>query len=398
MTNKEKIVDYIEKNRDELIKIASGLISIPSISGREDSNEQYHKEADYLISEFEKFGIKAQKHTSSSGAPNLVAEYTGTGNGPTLAMGGHYDIVAADETTWETEGGFVPTIKDGKLIGRGSADMKGGLACCFMALKALKECDIKLKGNVQFVATVDEEIGSPYGMQYLAENNIVNPDFFINAEQTEMKIIVAYKGCAWMEVKVKGVTAHGSRPQLGVNAVVNAAKIIYKLNEKGFDYTPDPLLGDGTFNVGVINGGTAINVVPDECVFRIDGRLVPGQTYDGVIGTVREIIADLKADDPTFDAEVDFCARTSNAVHISEDNLLVKSLLENSEYVMGKQADLGGFIAAGDNYFFNKKGIPSIMYGPGTLDCIHKANEWVSIEELVEAAKVYALTALRACE
>lgn len=264
--------------------------------------------------------IKAQKHASSSGAPNLVAEYTGTGNGPTLAMGGHYDIVAADETTWETEGGFVPTIKDGKLIGRGSADMKGGLACCFMALKALKECDIKLKGNVQFVATVDEEIGSPYGMQYLAENNIVNPDFFINAEQTEMKIIVAYKGCAWMEVKVKGVTAHGSRPQLGVNAVVNAAKIIYKLNEKGFDYTPDPLLGDGTFNVGVINGGTAINVVPDECVFRIDGRLVPGQTYDGVIGTVREIIADLKADDPTFDAEVDFCARTSNAVHISEDN------------------------------------------------------------------------------
>ncbi len=397
MTDRERIIEYIDKNRDELVRIASGIISVPSISGRENSNEMYDKEADFLISEFAKFGIEAKKYSQAPGGSNLVAEYTGTGGGKTLAMGGHYDVVAADETTWETEGGFVPTVKDGNLIGRGAADMKGGLACCFMALKALKECNIKLKGNVQFVATVDEEIGSPYGMSYLAENKIITPDFFINAEQTEMKIVVAYKGCAWMEVKVKGVTAHGSKPHLGVNAVVNAAKLIYMIDKKGVDFTPDPLLGNGSLNIGTIEGGMGINVVPDECVFKIDGRLVPGQTYDGVIGAIRDMIAELKSQDPTFDAEVDFCARTSNAVHISEDNQLVKALLENSKLATGKEADLSGFIAQGDNFFFNKNGIPAIMFGPGTLDCIHKANEWVKIDELVEAAKIYALTALSVC-
>ncbi len=397
MTDKEKVVDYIEKNRDELIKIASGLISIPSVSGREDSNEQYEKEADYLISEFAKFGVAAQKYANAPGGFNVVAEYNCDKNGKTIAMGGHYDVVSADESTWETEGGFVPTVKDGKLIGRGSADMKGGLASCFMALKALKECGIKLNGGIQFVATVDEEIGSPYGMDFLVNSGKIKPDFFINAEQTEMKIIIAYKGCAWMEVKVKGVTAHGSKPELGVNAVVNAAKIIAKIDEKGVDFVHDDLLGDGSLSVGVINGGTAINVVPDECVFRIDGRLVPGQTYDGVIGFIRDIINDFKKDDPTFDAEVDFCARTSNAVRFSEDSDLVRALRNSSEFVNGKPSDFGGFIAAGDNYFFHKMGIPSLMYGPGTLDCIHKANEWVSVDELVEAAKVYALTAMELC-
>ena len=233
MTNEEKVLKYIDDNRDELVRIASGLISIPSISGRPDSNEQYEKEADYLTEEFAKFGIKAEKYALSPGGCNLIAEYNGHKGGRTLAMGGHYDVVAADENTWETEGGFVPTVKDGKLIGRGSADMKGGLAACFMALKAVKECGVEPVGNIQFVATVDEEIGGPYGMDYLVNSGIINPDFFINAEQTEMKIVIAYKGCAWMEVKVKGVTAHGSKPSLGVNAVVNAAKFITRLDEKG---------------------------------------------------------------------------------------------------------------------------------------------------------------------
>ncbi len=397
MTDYQKVIEYIQNNKDEIVRIASGLISIPSISGREDSNEQYNKEADYIIDEFSKFGITAKKHALAPGGCNVVAEYTGTGGGRTLAMGGHYDIVAADETNWETEGGFVPTIKDGKLIGRGAADMKGGLAACFMAIKALKECEIKLKGNVQFVATVDEEIGGPYGMDYLVNSGIVNPDFFINAEQTEMKIIVAYKGCAWMEVKVKGVAAHGSKPNLGVNAVVNAAKLIAKIDEKGVKYTPDKFLGDGSLSVGIIKGGNAINVVPDECVFNIDGRFVPGQTYEGVISELRDIIAEFEKEDENFKATIDFCSRCTNAVVIPNDSDLVKALIKNSELVYSKPSELGGFIAAGDNCLFHKKGVPALMYGPGTLDCIHKANEWVDIDELVEAAKIYALTAMSVC-
>ncbi|MCI1930306.1 MAG: M20 family metallopeptidase [Clostridia bacterium] len=397
MDDREKVIKYIENNKDEIVRIASGLISIPSISGREDSNENYEKEANYLVTEFKKFGITAYKHALSPGGCNLVAQIPGTGNGKTLAMGGHYDVVAADEDDWKTDGGFIPTVKDGMLIGRGAADMKGGLAACFMALKAIKECGIKPKGNIQFVATVDEEIGGPYGMDFLVNAGIVSPDFFINAEQTEMKIIIAYKGCAWMEVKVKGVTAHGSRPSLGVNAIVNAAKLITRLDERGVKFTPDKLLGDGSLNIGMINGGTAINVVPDECTFKIDGRFVPGQTYDGVIEEIRDIIDELSKEDKNFKAEIDFCSRCTNAVVIPDDSDLVKSLISNSEEVYKKASELGGFIAAGDNCLFHKKGVPALMYGPGTLDCIHKSNEWVCIDELAEAAKIYALTALDLC-
>lgn len=397
MTDTEKVIKWIDGNVDELVKVASNLISIPSVSGRKDSNEQYEKEADYLIGEFEKIGVKAEKFAKNPGGANLVATIKGNENGKTLAMGGHYDVVAADEPDWKTKGGFVPTVCDGKLIGRGSADMKGGLASCFMALKAIKECGIEPKGNIQFVATVDEEIGGPYGMDFLVNSGAVNPDFFINAEQTEMKIIIAYKGCAWMKAKVKGVTAHGSKPELGVNAIVNAAKLISKINEKGVKFTPDKFLGNGTLSIGTISGGTAINVVPDECVFTIDGRFIPGQTYDGVIAEIRSMIDELKKEDNNFDASIEFCSRCTNAVRISDNSDLVKALIKNSESIYGSPSDLGGFIAAGDNCLFHKKNIPALMYGPGTLDCIHKANESVEIKELAEAAKIYALTALSLC-
>ena len=394
MTAKEKVLQYIDEHEGEILRVAGDLIRVPSISGRDDANEQYHRMADYLIAEFGRFGIPAVKHAREGGGCNLVAEIRGSGTGKTFAMGGHYDVVAADEPDWTTEGGFVPTVRDGKLIGRGAADMKGGLAACFVALTALRACGVAPAGTVQFIATVDEEIGGPNGMDHLVTAGIINPDFFVNAEQTEMKIITAYKGCAWMEVTVKGVSAHGSKPELGVNAVVNAAKLISRIHEKGVAYTPDPLLGDGSLNIGAIRSGSAINVVPDECVFNIDGRFVPGQTYDGVIGELRAIIAELEDEDETFRAEITFCSRCTNATVIPDDSDLVKSLLLNSEAVYGAASELGGFIAAGDNCLFHRKGVPALMYGPGGLGCIHKANEWVDIHELTKAAKIYAMAAI----
>ena len=123
MRAKEKVLQYIEENKDEIVRVACNLIRIPSVSGREDSNEQYHRMADYLTAEFDRFGIPAARHAMGKGGCNLVAGTEGNGKGKTFAMGGHYDVVAADEPDWATNG-FVPVIRDGKLIGRGAADMK----------------------------------------------------------------------------------------------------------------------------------------------------------------------------------------------------------------------------------------------------------------------------------
>ena len=162
-------------------------------------------------------------------------------------------------------------------------------------------------------------------------------------------------------------------------------------------FNRDEFLGDGSLCIGNIHGGNAVNVVADLCTFNIDGRFVPGQDYNDVLARIRKMIEELEEEDKNFKAEVNFCSRTTNAVRIDEKSDLVKALVENSKKITGKPSPLGGFIAAGDNCLFHQKGVPALMYGPGTLDCIHKANEWVYIDELVEAAKIYALAAMSIC-
>lgn len=395
-----KIIQWIDENQGEIIRIAEDLIRIPTISGRPDANLQYEAAAAYLHSEFASIGIPSCSHQlGPNGGTNVVATLNGSSGGKTLALGGHMDVVAADEPDWNIAGGFAPVVTaDGKLVGRGAADMKGGLAACLVAMKALQATGTNLNGNMQFVATVDEEIGGPCGMDYLVKSGTVLPDFFINAEQTEMDIITAYKGCCWIQVVVKGVSAHGSRPDLGVNAVEKAAGIIKKLRAKGLTWQKDFQLGECTVNVGQIHGGTATNVVPDECIFSLDVRLVPGQTYDGVLGEIRGIIATMQAQDPGLVATADFCSRCTNAVVLSNDSELVKTLREKTAQVTGNVARIGSFIAAGDNCLFHKMQIPALMYGPGSLQHVHKANEYVLVSELVLAAKIYALAALTLCQ
>ncbi len=397
---KQKVLQWIDCNKEEIVRIASDMIKIPSISGRPDSAKYYREASDYLVNEFNKFGIQGEAvaNSTNGSGPNTIATLKGSGGGRTLAMGGHYDVVAAEEPDWKTEGGFVPVIKDGNLIGRGAADMKGGLACCLVAMKALKECGVSLKGDIQFVATIDEEIGGPDGMGYLAEQGKVLPDFFINAEQTEMEIIIAYKGCFWAEVVVSGVTAHSSKPELGINAVEKAAELICAFRKRGLKWEKDDFLGECTVNYGTIAGGTLANVVPDECKIAIDVRLVPGQTYDGALAEFQTVIDEMMANDPQFKASIKFCSRCTNAVRIPTDSDLVKTLKANTGVVTGTLGKLNSFIAAGDNCIFHRRGIPALMMGPGSLKYIHKSNEWVSIQDLINTAKIYALTAIDLCQ
>jgi len=399
--DEKKIINWIDDNSDEITRIAGNLIEIPSVSGKEDSNKYYEEEADYLISEFDKIGVEGQKISKDiDSGVNCLATMHGTESNYVLALGGHYDVVPANEKEWDTDG-FKAVVKDGKLFGRGAADMKGGLAACVVAMKAIKECNIMHRGDIQLIASIDEEVGGNGGMDYLINSGTINPNCFINAEQTEMEIIVAYKGCAWMEVKTHGVAAHGSKPELGVNAIKNAAdaiEMISGLSGNEIQFVHDDLLGDFSLNVGMIEGGSAINVVPDACSFKIDGRFVPGQDYNEIIKIIRKRFDEMHAENAEFKAEIEFISRCTNAVRIPEDSDLVKSLRASSKKVCVNEAPLNGFIAAGDNCLFHRKGTPALMYGPGSLDVIHKANEHCNIKDLISSAKIYALTALELCK
>lgn len=396
--HEKAIVSWIEENQSEIFRIATNLIRFKTISSRPDARKRYDELNEYLASEVAKLGVKAQtfRNGSEAGA-NLVARFPGTGGGKTLLLGGHTDVVPAEESDWITGNGFEAKIIDGKFYGRGSADMKGGLAACLVAIRALQETKTALKGDILFVGSVDEEIGGTNGMGFLVESGSVKADYAINAEQTDLDIKTAYKGNCWIEVKVTGSTAHGSTPHLGINAIEKAAKVIETLTSIGLTYETDPILGPSTLNIGIIKGGTARNVVPDECSFTLDVRMVPGQTAESVLAELQGILAKMIRRDPQLKAEAFFNGRNTRPVVIPDSEPLVQVLLKRGEEVTGRRPKTTGFISAGDMWHFQKMGVPGLMYGPGSLSNIHKGNEYATVEELVNAAKIYALAAVSLC-
>lgn len=266
-----------------------------------------------------------------------------------------------------------------------------------VAIRALKETGIKLRGDIVFVASVDEEIGGTNGMGYLVESGSVAADYAINAEQTDLAIMTAYKGNCWIEVKVTGATAHGSTPHLGINAIEKAAKVIQTIASIGMTYEVHPMLGSSTVNIGVVHGGTARNVVPHECAFTLDIRMVPGQTAESVLAEVQGLLAKMMKRDPQLKAEASFNGRNTKPVVIPETEPLVQVLLKRGEQIMGRRPEMRGFISSGDMWHFQKVGVPGLMFGPGSLSNIHKANEFALVEELINAAKISALVPLDLC-
>jgi len=394
----QAILLWIDQHRQEIVRIATNLIKFRTVSSGPDASERYDELNSYLEEECAEIGMKVEvfrKH-QNAGA-NLVARYAGTGGGKTLLMGGHSDVVAAEEPDWITGNGYEAKVIDGKLYGRGSADMKGGLAASLVAIRALKETGIKQRGDILFVAGVDEEIGGANGMGYLVESGSVAADCAINAEQTDLAIMTAYKGNCCIEVKVTGATAHGSTPELGINAIEKAAKVIQTIASIGMTYEAHPMLGSSTVNIGMVHGGTAPNVVPYECTFTLDIRLVPGQTAESVLAEVQSLFGKMMKRDPQLKAEASFNGHNTKPVVIPETEPLVQALLRRGEQIVRKRPEMRGFISSGDMWHFLKVGVPGLMFGPGSLSNIHKSNEFAPVEELINAAKISALVALDLC-
>jgi acetylornithine deacetylase/succinyl-diaminopimelate desuccinylase family protein len=387
------LLEWIDAHQDEIMRIASDLIRIPSVSSQPDATAQYERVVAYLRGELERLGVDGEEYRARPDAgPNLIARFPGRGAGPTVALGGHTDVVVANEPDWVTGSGFEPREIDGKLYGRGAADMKGGLAACLVAIRALRSVGVEYCGQAVLVACVDEEVGGENGMRHLVESGALTADAVINAEQTGLEIKTAYKGTCWLRVIVHGRTAHGSTPEQGVNAIYKAAGVIQTVYGHRFTATPHPMLGSCTVNVGTIVGGDAKNVVPARCEFTLDIRMVPGQTAEGVLQEVRALVQRTVRADATESAEVVFDGRQTRPIVMDESAPLVRALSEAGEIVLGRRPRLGGFISAGDMWHFLARGVPALMCGPGRLEQIHRANEFATSAELVNAAKIYALT------
>ena len=329
-------------------------------------------------------GIETFTQEVFPGRRNVIARLPGRST-KRIVLEAHMDTVSIKGMSIPP---FDPVIKDGRLHGRGSVDDKAGLAAMMHAVASLKEDGITPPCEVWMAAVVDEEF-SFRGVVKLCEG--LQADASIVAEPTEMRAVIASKGVLRWRVIVRGKAAHSSKPHLGVNAITNMSRLVLALEAENARLAArtHPLLGPGTLNVGVIHGGVQVNFVPDQCAIEIDQRLLPGESAVAALARCQQVIDELARQTPGFEA---FIEDPPLLVDEALDTPPEASTVQVARQVLrtlGLNDEPCGVPFGSDASKLSRAGIPTIVFGPGSIDQAHAANEFVPIDEVVKATKFY---------
>jgi succinyl-diaminopimelate desuccinylase len=381
---------------EEVVKLTQELIRIPSVNppGGEEAV------ARHLAKVLEAEGISSELQWVEPGRPNLIARL-GSGEGPHLVFNGHMDVVGAGERSNWTVEPFAGEIRDGRIIGRGSCDMKGGVAALACAFIAIHRAGIDLDGTLSFTAVMGEETGS-VGTEFMLAAGFTADASIVGECSTVRQIGIGYRGALWLEIEVRGRTSHGSRPHLGRNAVLGMTDhIIPAVRElvACLDYEEQPLflIPRPTLNVGSIEGGFKVNVVPDSCKATFDIRLLPGQSIGDLRTAIEGQMRRIENENDGLKVNINVLKEVEPFLtHADSD--LVSHLSAACEQVSGESPELIGKTGYSDaNSFAHRLGIPSVAFGPGTIGPGHSPDEWVEIEDLKLVARAYVSAALRFC-
>lgn len=410
--NKEDLLKHFDEDKELLLDICKNLIKIPSENPGGDSLAI----SKYIKDLLEEYGIEVEIHESADKMINLIAKI-GNDNGKNLIYCGHSDTVpVGDRSKWDFDP-FEGEIVDGILRGRGASDMKCGLGGLIFTLIYLKKHNIDIGGSLTLAIVPDEETGTDFGVPYLFENKLLKGDGALIAEPSgELNPTIGQKGSGAFNLTVYGQPGHGSlAPLSGKSAIENALKAIEKIRE----YTDKPIKvpeeleelieiskeyaierevnGEAfapifercSFNVGVIQGGTARNVVADKCVVEIDSRLPFGIKRDKFLSDIKQILDGLDID---YDFEES--GFKSEANYTPANDPICKYTVDNISYVKNKKAYGVLQWACSDARYFRQNNIPVLQYGPAILETIHGFNERAEVEDILDCAKVYILTAV----
>ncbi|MCL5075699.1 MAG: M20 family metallopeptidase [Chloroflexi bacterium] len=384
-------------NESEVIDFARAMIRIPSEVGHES------RLAGFLADLFAGMGLRVQKRELSPNRLNVLGILEGKRRPEKIALlfHGHTDTIPV----LGMKDPFSGDLVDGYIWGRGSVDQKGGLAAATMAIKALAEARVPLDESVAIAAVIDEE-SEHRGSMGLVEDGL-QASWAIVTEPSDLKLVIGCKGTLPVKICVTGKTAHGSRPWLGINAIVKATRVIDKLCKVPLPSLHLPAVGEvrATLNIGLIEGGTAYNNVPDRCCLWLDRRMVPGETPAEVLAGMQGILDGLAAADAEFKASLEVARpdwrwepireRGLKPATIPADSPLISVLRRNHPLVVGEEAALAysdGYMDM--DFLINDLGIPTVNYGPGDTVLSHADDERLSVKQLLWATKVYALTAL----
>ena len=417
--NADQLFARVEAKRDELVELTQALVRIPTVNP---PGDDYLPCAELLGDRLKVRGFEVNYYRAE-GTPgdtdqypriNVVGRKEGSNPGPCVHFNGHIDVVEVG-SGW-THHPFAADIVDGRIYGRGTCDMKGGLAAAVIAVEALLEIDPKFPGSIEISGTADEETGGYGGVAYLAERGIIakpRVDHVIIPEPLNKdRVCLGHRGVWWAEIETHGRIAHGSMPFLGDSAIRHMTAVLDSFEAQLYPLlatkrTEMPVVPDGakesTLNINSIHGGQGEHfeglpspVVADSCRMVIDRRFLIEEHLDEVKLEVANILAELAEKRPNFRYQITDLFEVIPTM-AEEDAPVVKAVAKAVEEVIGKPAEFVVSPGTYDQKHIDRIGLlkDCIAYGPGILDLAHQPDEYIEIDDMVDSAKVMAIAAHR---
>jgi succinyl-diaminopimelate desuccinylase len=365
--------------REECLEILADLVA-----ARTENPPGNESAAAVVVAQwFERYGISYHTYEKAPGRGNIIGSI-GSGS-PVVLVASHLDTVPAG-SGWDSDP-FSLRVEGDRAYGRGACDNKAAMAGSLIAAKRLTARGRSPGGTVLIAGIADEERGNGFGASYLLEEVGLKADYAIIPDSSShmAELGIAEKGVVWATVRSHGKAAHGSRPHLGRNAIVQMARLIGILQSSPLPSPPHEGFTPATMNIGRISGGTVPNAVPETCEVEIDFRILPGTTEEDVYSFIDGCIARTTATDPEASFSVE--RRPWMPPHdVPLDSRIVHAAQEASRRVFGREMKLlyqGGVTLAKE---FNRAGMPAVALGPGSPEAAHTANEWMEIDEMLSFA------------
>lgn len=373
-----------------IVELLSRLVACPSVNP---NNQPFNGPplgegalAELLAELLRSWGAEVAVRDVLPRRPNLVARFRGRDSRRSLLLEAHSDTVAVEDMSIPP---FEPRIVDGKLYGRGACDDKGPMAALLLALKRVLDEDGRPPTDVWFASTCNEERGGQGAAHLLKEG--FHADAAVVAEPTDLEIVHAHKGLVRWRIRTHGVAAHSSTPHLGANAIAMMARVVERINgpvAAAVAKKQHALLGRPAISIGTIRGGTQVNVVPALCEIEVDRRLLPGETNTEATREVTQALDELQRADEKFLYSYD---EIEHYPPLEEDpqGLLARVVAAACTQVVGRAA----FAVApwgANSGFFKAAGIPSLLFGPGSIRQAHTKDEYIELAQVETAVRVYA--------
>ncbi len=383
----------------DLVKTLSDLVALPSVNpmGRAVSGPEYleYRVTDYLEQLFRSLALPCQRQTVEPKRDNIVVRIDGkvppSEGGPLLLFEAHQDTVPVVGMTIEP---WSPVVRDGRLYGRGACDIKGGLTAMLGAVARLAQERPPGMPTIVMACTVNEEHGfsgaTALTKLWSQSGSIVprQPDAAVVAEPTQLQVVVAHKGVVRWRCHAHGRATHSSQPHLGINAIFKMSRVLNSLERYQREVAPrlgrHALCGEPTLSVGTIAGGLSVNTVPDGCTIEIDRRLIPGEKPAEAYRHVLDFVESEIGADPAIEHEPPFLI----GVGLSDE---ANGPLAERMVAAAREAQIGcekvGVPYGTNAAAIGAAGVSSIVFGPGSIDQAHTADEWLALDQLVQASE-----------